>query len=425
MGVVGIGRIGLPLAAVLSKHYETVGVDVDRNVVDRVRNQSEFAEPLLNDYIRNYKLEATTDFSRLRSCQTIFICVGSQMPGEGYSSDRFLSALRATIPQLVSKDQVLVITTTLPPSDFKTRVMALLRDERLEDRIGGVCYNPAMVALGKVVADFESPPYMLIGETSSAAGAKVEALWRKVVGASTRIFHAGILDVAVAKYALNVALVSKISLLSYLTEFCEKEDSDIDLIANILRAEPRVAGEKMFKGGLGYGGTCFPVDIEAVKFEGEKLGIPGTYPDALTALNDWQVKRSLSLIRSLAPKRVGILGLSFKQDTDVIAASQSLEIAKVLAREYQVTVYDPRAMKSAKGVLGKTVVYATDLKAAVTQSDVVFIGVEWSEFRQLERHEFRSDQVVVDPWRVLRANPPSCRYYPYGKGTFSSRSGLT
>jgi UDPglucose 6-dehydrogenase len=417
VAVVGIGRIGLPLAVALSKQYETLGIDVDARAVQRVNSRAGFAEPQVDEYLRQYGLRAGTDFAALDTCKVVFVCVGSQTPGKGYSSDRFLSALGQTLPHLKAKDQLLVITTTLPPLELKEAVIPMLERDRIEEKIVGYCYNPAMVALGKAVSDFESPKYMMIGESSEEAGAQLEATWRKVIGPQVSVFHGKPSDVAVAKYALNVALVLKISLLSFLTELCEKEGSDVDKVTQILQAEPRVAGPKMFKGGMGYGGTCFPVDIEAARYECERLGIPTSFPDAITKLNDWQVERSIDLISSFGKKKVAVLGLSFKQDTDVVAASQSLQVARGLAgRSYNVVVFDPKGMGNAKAVLGDSVTYASTAKEAVDSAEVVFLGVEWPEFTKLRGSSFRKEQVVVDPWRILRSDPPPGTYVPYGLG---------
>ena len=173
----------------------------------------------------------------------------------------------------------------------------------------------------------------------------------------------------------------------------------------------------MFKGGLGYGGTCFPVDIEAARYECERLGIPTSFADAITNLNDWQVERSVKLISSFGKKRIAVLGLSFKQDTDVVAASQSLQIAKELAlNSHDVMVFDPKGMANAKAELGSAVAYAQSIKEAIKFGEVVFLGVEWPEFSKLGGKSFSKGQIVVDPWRLLRKDPPWGTYVPYGLG---------
>src|SRR5205807_7935801 len=115
-------------------------------------------------------------------------------------------------------------------------------------------------------------------------------------------------DIALAKYALNTALTLKITMLNAITELAEKLGGDVDILTEILRSDPRIAGPKMFKGGLGYGGTCFPVDVDALRSECEKLGLPTTLADTIHSLNDRQVERSVDLIESFGGKKVVLLG---------------------------------------------------------------------------------------------------------------------
>lgn len=418
VAVVGIGKVGLPFAVMSSKFHDTIAIDLDGSIVNRVNGNGEFVEPHINEYISKYRLKATTKITSVRDRDMIFVCVGSQTPGVGYSSRGLVLGIKSIIPHLVSKSQVLVIMTTLPPREFKEVVIPTLDREGVSGRILGVCYNPAMIALGKVVKDFESPDYVMIGQSNAEAGEKVELFWRSILGSETPIVRSSIINIAVAKYALNTALVLKISLMALLTELCEKEGADVDVLSSILRIEPRVAGQKMFKGGLGYGGTCFPVDIEALRSEAANMDMPTQFPDAIMWLNDWQVERSVRLLESFGKKKIAILGLSFKPDTNVVAASQSLMIAGRLASgPFDVVVYDPVAMPNAKKVLKEGVRYADSAMDAIKNSEVVFIGVEWQEFQSLKSEDFAHGQVVVDPWRLLRNNPPKCMYYAYGLGS--------
>lgn len=409
VGVVGLGRIGLPLAVALSSCYDAVGVDLP-SVAERINTRTgHYAEPLVEDYLNRFGLDVAPDYGVLRECDAIFVCVGSQTP-RGYSSDYLLAALQQALPHL-KPNAMLVINTTLPPLEMRKQVVPFLRWHGVGDR---TCYNPVMVALGQAVHDFISPCYLIIGEPNPEAGAALERIWRRIVGLDPKVFHVSVGDAAVAKYALNIAEVSKVSLLSFLTEFSEKEGSDIDVLTEILKAEPRVAGQKLFKGGLGYGGTCWPVDMEAIKRECESLSISRCFPDAITALNDWQVTRSVNLVRYLSRKKVSVLGLSFKTGTNIVVDSQPLSIARDLAEYNDVMVYDPRAMADAKDVLGGRVKYAQDLDEALSFGEVLFFAMDWPEFAAIDSKTFKDDQVVVDPWRMFRSRTLPCKYVPYG-----------
>ncbi len=415
VGVVGIGRVGLPFAAVCSKFYDTVGIDASPSVVKNVNLRVRFSEPKLNGYLEEFGLRASTDFRSLASQDIVVLSVGSQASGSGYSSRNLISALDQVSPYLTSKNQVLVILTTLPPVSIAKELFPYFEKHQTLDRIAGICYNPTMIALGNAVDGFENPDYVLIGESNVQSGDLVESFWQGIVSEDIPIFRSSITNIALAKYALNTALTLKITLLNTITELSEKLGGDIDILSEILKTDPRIGGPKMFKGGLGYGGTCFPVDVDALRSECEELGIPTTLADAVQSINDRQVERSIHLIESYGKKSVSILGATYRPDTSVVVASQSLQIAERLADHgYEVMIYDPMGIEGAKAQLGEKVVYSTDLHKALSFGNIVFLGVEWPEFRELGKESFRNNQIVIDPWRMLRSKDLECTYLGYG-----------
>jgi UDPglucose 6-dehydrogenase len=422
VGIVGIGRVGLPFAAMSNRYHETIGIDIDDVAVRRVNERSRFSEPFLNEYLSEYNLEANTDFSKLADCEIVFVCVGSQAPGVGYSTDRIMTALGKVVPHLKSRNQVLVLTSTLPPQNLN-ELLSYLEHEHVPERIQGVCYNPAMIALGNVIRDFENPNFILIGETNSEAGNKVESYWRKIVPSHIPILHSSCINVAVAKYALNIALVLKISMMSILTELSEKSGADVDFLSEVLKVEPRVAGPKMFKGGLGYGGTCFPVDIEALHAMCKEFGVHSELPEAMESLNDWQVERSAQMIGFVASRmgltrpKIAMLGITFKPDTSVVVASQPLMIAKKLvdSDKFDVIVCDPEGIEEAKKYLDSpSVKYTQDTNEAISSANIIFVGVEWEQFKSLNLSELSPSQVLIDPWRIFRDQKMNCGYIGYG-----------
>jgi len=417
VGVVGIGRVGLPFAAVSSKRYDTIGIDIDSSIVERVNRRDKFDEPMLDEYLRNHDLKASTEFQELRKRDVVFVCVGSQMPGTGYSAKNLISALERVMPYLLSKDQVLVVMTTIPPLSVKEELLPFFQDRDLDGRILGICYNPTMIALGDAIRGFENPDYLMIGESNDQSGELLESFWKGIVSKNVPIFRSSILNIALAKYSLNTALTLKITLMNAITELAEALGGDIDVQAEILKADPRIAGTKMFKGGLGYGGACFPVDVEALRSECEQVGLPTTLADAIQSLNDRQVRRSVSLIASYGKQRVSVLGATYRPNTSIVVASQSLQIAERLVKDgYEVMIYDPMGLEGAKAQLGKNAMYSTDLDKALSFGNILFLGVEWPEFQQLSKDSFRRDQVVIDPWRILRSKDLDCTYVGYGLG---------
>ena len=413
--MVGTGRVGLPLAAVSRKYFDTIALDIDEKVIQRINEKKGFSEPQLVDYLERYNLRGTTDFSTIKDQDLVILCVGSQSPGEGYSSRNLLKALERVTPYLKSPWQVLVITTTLPLSSVKDDLQSIFAPESLNGGILGVCYNPTMIALGSAINDFESPNYVLIGESNDKAGERLETFWRTIVGDKPRIFRSTIPNIVLAKYVLNTALTLKITLINVVTELCEKVGGDVDFQADVLKADPRIGGQKMFKGGLGYGGTCYPVDVEAFYAECEKLGLPTDLARAMQTINTRQVDRTVELIESLGQKRVAVLGITYKPDTAIVEASQPLEIAHRLAeKSYEVMLCDPKGLDEARKELGETVLYTKDVAKALAFGNIVLLGVEWPQFREIDPNSFRKEQIVIDPWRIMKSSPPNCTYLPFG-----------
>jgi len=271
-----------------------------------------------------------------------------------------------------------------------------------------------MIALGDVIEGFEHPDYILIGESNRDAGNKLKNVWKKVVPDGTPIIRSSIINIETAKFALNLALVNKISLINTVTEFCEKVGADIDRIAEILKLDPRIAGKKMFRGGLGFGGPCFPRDVVAFMRVSEKFGASPYLCDAIQLVNQEQISRSIQLIESFHKRRVSILGITYKPNTSITVESQALEIARTLQRKgYEVAIYDPSGVENAKHQL-KEVKFADSMRTCVRDGEIVFIAVPWSEFSELESKDFNKAQIVVDVWRVLKDKKLSCKYIAYG-----------
>jgi len=399
IGVVGVGKVGLPLALVMAKYFEVKAVDMSSEVVNRIKNRGHFTEKNVNKYLEQYgsRLKVSTDFNLLRNCEVILVVVGTQT--ESYSPKNVKFALRELAPYLTGSNQVLVVVSTVNPTDMNSEIIPLLIHLQVKSEIKGICYNPAMIALGNAIEGFEHPEYVLIGESDKEAGNKLENIWKKVVPNGTPIIRSSIINIETAKFALNLALVNKISLINTITEFCEKVSADIDRIAEILKLDPRIAGKKMFKGGLGFGGPCFPRDVVAFKGVSKKLQ---------------QISRSVQLIESFHKKRISILGITYKPNTSITVESQALEIAHTLQRKgYEVIIYDPSGAENAKSHL-KGIKFADNMRKCVRDGEIVFIAVPWSEFSELGSKDFNEAQIIIDAWRVLREKELPCKYIAYG-----------
>jgi UDPglucose 6-dehydrogenase len=415
VAVVGVGRVGLPFAAVVSLHFPTVALDTDISLINRINARTPFEEPGLDECLRTGQLTASTDLTQVSSADLVVVCVGSQDDQAGYSPARPIAALQSIAPHLQHKKQLLCVMSTLPPSAISGEVMPLLNNSGLKDRIRGFAYTPTMIALGDAIRGFQNPSYVLVGTEEPQVGIELERFWKTLSGPELPVIQSSIAKIAVAKYVLNVALVLKISLMSLTTEFCEKYGGDVDLITEIFQKDARIAGPQMLKGGLGFGGTCFPIDVTAFIRESQRAGMLTGMLDSVHELNEYQITRTVDRVLEMGRRRVAVLGTSFKPKTGVVVNSQGLEIARRLSSSgMEVTVYDPVSLPSARTALGHAVNYAASAEEAIRQSEVIVLAVDWAEFHHLPEGIFREEQIVIDPWRMLRNSPPSARYIPYG-----------
>jgi len=413
VAIIGIGNVGLPLTAVAARYHKMIGIDINKEWIGKLRRNEKITEPHVNNLLAKYPFEKTWDFSKVSDCYLVIILVGSQK--EEYSEVLVKKVIKSLKPYLTSKRQVLSIVSTMKPGTMDKKIVPYLKRLGILEKIKGVCYNPVFVALGSAVKYFNNPGYILIGESSRETGAVVDSFWRSIVPKDTRFYHNDFSNIEVFKFALNLVLINKISLLNTLTEYCEAYGADIDFISTALKADPRIAGPKMFRGGLGFGGTCFPVDARSFSSSQKAAKLDNVFTDAIMKVNEHQIERTVELIESLKKKKVTVLGVTYKPNVKLVTESQALEIANRLSKKYQVMVYDPEGIPEARKVLRQRVRYAKDLMTAVKYGDVVLIAVDWNIFKMLGSTSFRPNQIVIDCWRILKGYNLKCKYIPFGK----------
>jgi predicted transcriptional regulator len=183
-----------------------------------------------------------------------------------------------------------------------------------------------------------------------------------------------------------------------------------------MKADQRIGGKKLFKGGLGFGGPCFPRDTICFGVTCKKHSVPAYMSQAVNNINIRQIERSVELVESFGKKRIAFLGLTYKENTTLVDESQSLRIARELARKgYEIWAYDPKGERRAMQTLSQEKVnFCSSINQCVSKGEVVFIGVPWADFYQLETKDFLPEQIVVDPWRIMKNKKLNLKYVPYG-----------
>jgi UDPglucose 6-dehydrogenase len=293
----------------------------------------------------------------------------------------------------------------------------------IDKLIGGICYSPFFVALGSAIKYFENPGYLPIGTNNQKVAETVRDFYL-AINEKTKFFLTSFENVEVMKYSINLALINKISLLNTLTEYCEKYGAKIDDVVSAWKEDPRLAGTKMFKGGLGFGGTCFPLDARAFKTSQANKNLDTCLVDSIMKVNEHQIERMVELLEKLPERTVSILGITYKENTKVVVESQALEIANRLRSKKNVTVYDPAGMEKARYAesqyldpgsgtipIGR-IVYASTLDEAIKASEILVFAVEWEEFKTA-KIDFEG-KIVVDPWRMFKDRKIK-RWIPFGQ----------
>jgi len=417
VSVVGLGKLGAPLVAVMaSKGHSVIGVDLNRRAVDLLdAGTAPVDEPGLQALLDRCadRVSATTDIARavLGSEITLIIVPTPTGPDGRFIDDFVIGAVRGIGEALKRKPDyhtVVVTSTVMPGSTEGPIAEALeLHSKRKIGRDVGLCYSPEFIALGTVIRDMLRPDMILIGESDPRAGSVLERLLTGTVDNQPQVRRMSLVNAEITKIAVNTYVTTKIAYANMLGELCERlPGADADVVTGALGMDTRI-GAKYLRAATGYGGPCFPRDNVAFATLARSLGARADLAEATHALNKHQIDRLSALVATHARPgaTVAVLGLSYKPDTDVIEVSQGVMLAQRLAETgYHVLVSDPKAMANAHGVLGDRVTYVTNASDCLKAAQVVAITTPWAAYRDLEvdtRALPGRRTVVIDCWRVV------------------------
>ena len=416
LSVVGLGKLGAPVAACLAScGFQVIGVDLDRQKVEAInRGEPPVYEPGLDDLMactRKY-LSATQDINEavLQSSATFVILPTLSKPDQVYTLDYILPACESIAKALVSKDEfhLVVISSTVMPGStegiLKTRVEKL-SGGRCGQKFG-LCYNPEFMAIGSVIRDFLNPDFVLIGESETRSGDRLEGIYRKILGEKPEIVRTNPVNAELTKLAINCFITTKITFSNQLAQICELlPGANVDIVASAVGLDSRI-GPKYLKGGLGYGGPCFPHDNRAMMSLTHRLGIEAPLSEVTDSINRNEVGRIATIVKNNLPEGgiVGILGLAYKPETNVIEESQGLFLAEELAaQDIPVIAYDPLAADRVKEKTRFPIQIVDSAEDCLKNADIVVLTTPWDEFQHLKVPDGREKRplVIIDCWRLL------------------------
>lgn len=419
ISIIGLGKLGAPMVACFaSKGHKVIGVDVDSRRVELInQGRAPVVEPELDELLQAHKdrISATQEYAEaVLNSDITFIIVPTPSNGHGAFSTDYAQTAAAHIGDALRHKagwHLVVLTSTVLPGATERDILPVL-ESHSGKKCGvdfGLCYNPEFIALGSVIHNMLNPDFILIGESDPHSGEVLVSFYQNVLDNKAPITRMNIVNAELTKLAVNTFVTTKISYANMLAEVCEQiPGCDVDVVTSAIGLDARI-GRKYIKGALGYGGPCFPRDNVAFAHMARSVGAKPTLAEATDAVNRRQVSRLVKLVLSRLPSggRVGILGLSYKPDTDVIEESQGMELARFLLNEaVPVVLYDPLAMDTARRALPNMPIFATSLQECVQQADVIVITTPWPQFKQIQATDLAQHltrPVILDCWRILDA----------------------
>lgn len=412
--VVGLGKLGSPLAAVLaSKGHNVIGVDLNKYFIDSINaGKAPVVEPQLQELIDQSKgrLRATSDYNdAIPKTDISFIIVPTPSDETGMFTNRFvIDAVKMIGAALKTTDRyhVVNITSTVMPGSTDGEIRAALEEAsgRVVGENVGLTYNPEFIALGSVVRNMLYPDMILLGEFDKRSGDVLEAVYKQSTNNDPPIQRMNLVCAELTKISVNTYVTTKISFANMLAEMCEKlPGADVQVVTQALGKDTRI-GSKYLQGALGFGGPCFPRDNVAFSKLAAKIGARADIAEAADAINHHQIGRITGLVRKSldASREVAVLGMSYKPDTPVVEESQGVMIARDLSSQgCSVVVFDPLAMEGARWGLKDTVRYAQTLDDALRNASTIVIATPSKEYAEAAEKFKQPGTTVIDCWRVL------------------------
>jgi len=422
ISVLGVGYVGLCTAVgFASRGYRVLAATHDLEKVDSLnRGVPPFFEPnleaLLGGVVRNGKLRCTADVREAVSGSDVtFVTVGTPSRADGSIDLRFIERSAAEIGKsLAEKDDyhLVVVKSTVIPGTTGNTVRPIV--ERLSGkRCGsgfGLCMSPEFLREGNAVEDTLKPDRVVIGEFDRRSGDALENLFNEFYEGRIPTLRTNLPTAEMIKYANNSFLATKVSFINCIANICEKvADTDVEVVAKAVGMDHRI-NPRFLRAGLGWGGSCFPKDVKALVSFSKSLGYEAPILEAALRVNDAQPLRAMELARSklgsLRGKRIAVLGLAFKPDTDDMRESRAIVLIDALLREgARVTAYDPKSVETARSIIGDRIEYAESAESCLKGADCCIVATEWREFEKLQPEDFVSvmrKHVVIDGRRVFK-----------------------
>ena len=399
ISVIGTGYVGLVTGACFAEFgVDVTCVDVDSEKVERLnRGEIPIYEPGLDKIVEKNtdagRLHFTTDIkSAVESALVVFLAVGTPPQADGSPDMSFYRQAAKEVAEAMNGYKVLVTKSTVPVGTGKWLKQFVSENLKMDTEFG-VASNPEFLREGAAIQDFMRPDRVVIGSNDERAIDVMKDLYRPLYLIETPVVITSLEAAELIKYAANAFLATKITFINEIANLCDAIGCDVHDVARGMGMDNRI-GRKFLHPGPGYGGSCFPKDTRALTTVADSYGIETRIVDAVVEANERQreamIPKIEKLLGGMDGKQIGVLGLSFKPETDDMRESPAIDIIKSLVeRGAQVKAFDPVAMNEARHCLPE-IEYADDEYDAIKDADILVIITEWNQFRALDMEKVKS-----------------------------------
>ena len=408
IAVVGTGYVGLVTGTCFAETgNHVICIDIDENKVDKMRKgvipiYEPNLETLFERNISAKRLSFTTSLEEgIRDAEIIFLALPTP-PGEDGSADlSYILNVADELGKLIVNYKVIVDKSTVPVGTAEKVTAVIAKNAKVEF---AVVSNPEFLREGFAVSDFMKPDRVIIGTTDDRARKVMESLYRPFVRQGNPIYFMDEKSAELTKYAANSFLATKITFMNEIANFCELVGADVDQVRIGIGSDTRI-GKRFLFPGIGYGGSCFPKDVQALVKSGTSNNYKFEILTAVMSVNNAQktilLPKIINYFRgNLSGKKIALWGLAFKPDTDDIREAPALVmIDSLLNLGAKISAFDPEAMENVKKSIGNKIEYANNEYAALDGADALLICTEWGIFRNPDFTRMKSlmkDAVLFD-----------------------------
>lgn len=390
IAVVGTGYVGLVTGTCFAETGNTVTcVDIDENKIQKLQNgQITIYEPgldvLFERNIQQERLKFTTSLAEgIKDAELIFLALPTP-PGEDGSADlKYVLNVAEELGSMLERYTIIIDKSTVPVGTAEKVHAKIAPNAKVEF---DVVSNPEFLREGVAVEDFMKPDRVVIGTSSERARKVMERLYSPFIRQGNPIIFMDERSAEMTKYAANAFLATKITFMNEIANLCEKANADVDAVRKGIGTDTRI-GKRFLFAGIGYGGSCFPKDVQALAKTAQDYAYDFNILKSVMNVNHQQKTKLIAAVEEyfkgdLSGKTIAIWGLSFKPYTDDIREAPALENIKVLLEKgASVKAYDPEAMENVRTVLGDKITYTDSPYGAILEADALMIMTEWPVFR--------------------------------------------